>query len=309
MLSHITFRQLKAFEAVASLGSFTAAAEALHLAQPTLSIQVKKLADAVGLPLYEQVGKKIFVTAVGREVLKTTHEIFSSMSHLQMTLDNLHGIIQGTLQISAVTTAEYFAPRMLGEFRARHPGVSVSLQISHRDRVIERMRENLDDLYILGHTPQDVDVEAIAFMDNPLIVVASAHHPLAGRKKIPSIALANETFIMRERGSDTRLSIERYLAAHSIQPRIGMELLGSNEAIKQAVIGGLGIAVMSRFALAYEIALGHVTILDVVGFPINLDWQIMYPKGKQLSVVARAFCDFMVAECREIFSKEIKKEG
>ncbi|MDH4276198.1 MAG: LysR family transcriptional regulator [Gammaproteobacteria bacterium] len=306
MLRHITFRQLKAFEAVASLGSFTAAAEALHLAQPTLSIQVRKLTDAVGAPLFEQVGKRIFVTAVGREVLKTTHQIFLSMGQLRMSLDNLQGIIQGTLQISAVTTAEYFAPRMLGEFRARYPGVSVSLQIGHRDRVIERMQQNLDDLYILGHAPLELEVEPIVFMDNPLIVVAAANHPLAGQHHIPSTALANETFIMREQGSDTRLAIERYLAAQNIQPRIGMELVGSNEAIKQAVIGGLGIAVMSRFALAYEIALGHVTILDVEGFPINLDWQIMYPKGKQLSAVARRFCDFMVAECREIFSKDIR---
>jgi DNA-binding transcriptional LysR family regulator len=291
-MRHSTLRQLEVFEAIARLGSFTRAAEELYLTQPTVSMQIKKLTVAVGLPLFEQVGKKVFLTDAGRELHKTCREIFKHFSHFEMAVADLKGLKQGTLRLAVVTTAKYFAPRLLGPFCQRYPGIQVSLKVSNRERVLERLADNQDDLYILGQPPEELDAVAEPFLDNPLVVLAPANHPLAGKSKIPIAHLAAEPFLLREPGSGTRMAAERLFAAHGLHMKVRMEL-GSNEAIKQAIVGGLGVSVLSRHTLALDAPLGQLAVLDVEGFPIVRHWYVAYPRGKQLSVVAHTFLDYL----------------
>jgi len=291
-MRHSTLRQLEVFEAIARLGSFTRAAEEMFLTQPTVSMQIKKLTDAVGLPLFEQVGKKVFLTDAGHALHRTCREIFKHFSHFEMTVADLKGLKQGTLRLAVVTTAKYFAPRLLGPFCQRYPGIQVSLKVSNRERVLERLADNQDDLYILGQPPDEVDAVAEPFLDNPLVVLAPASHPLAGKKKIPLARLAEEPFLVREPGSGTRKALERLFADHGLGIQVRMEL-GSNEAIKQAIVGGLGVSVLSRHTLALDAPMGQLAILDVTGFPIERQWYVAYPAGKQLSIVASAFLDYL----------------
>jgi DNA-binding transcriptional LysR family regulator len=291
-MRHSTLRQLEVFEAIARLGSFTRAAEEMYLTQPTVSMQIKKLTEAVGLPLFEQVGKKIFLTDAGRELHQTCRGIFEHLSHFEMVTADMKGLKTGKLRLAVVTTAKYFAPRLLGMFCQQYPGVEVSLKVSNRERVLERLAGNQDDLYILGQPPEEVDVVAETFLENPLVVLAPASHALAHKKRIPLKRIAEEPFLLREPGSGTRIATERVFAEQGLKPKRRKEL-GSNEAIKQAVIGGLGISVLSRHTLALDVPSGQLVILDVQGFPIQRHWYFAYPAGKQLSIVARTFIDYL----------------
>ncbi len=290
MMRHATFRQLEVFEAIARLGSFTRASEELHLTQPTVSMQMKKLVGAVGLPLYEQFGRRIQLTEAGHELAATAREILQSLENYDMAVAEMQGLRRGKLRLTVSTTAKYFAPRMLGEFSALYPGIEVSLKVTNRQKVLDRAAENLDDLYVLCQPVSHVDLVARPFLENPLVVLAHPEHPLVGQRDIPIERLAAEPFLMREVGSGTRLSVEQAFAAHGVKLNIRMEL-GSNEAIKQAILGKLGISVLSRHTLGE--GAGEPAVLDVQGFPIVRQWHIAYPTGKQLSVVAKAFLEYL----------------
>ena len=287
-----TLRQLELFEAIARLGSFTRAAEELFLTQPTVSMQIKKLSDTVGMPLFEQVGKKIFLTDIGHELHRTCLGISEHLANFEMIAADMKGLKTGKLRLAVVTTAKYFAPRLLGTFCQQYPGVDVSLKVSNRERVLERLARNQDDLYILGQPPVDADVVAEAFLENNLVVIAPANHPLAKKKKIPLERLAKEPFLLREPGSGTRMATERKFDESGLKLKMRMEL-GSNEAIKQAVIGGLGVSVLSRHTLESDTPSKQFVVLDVKGFPIKRHWYFVYPSGKQLSIIARTFVDHL----------------
>ena len=291
-MQHTTFRQLEVFEAIARLGSFTRAAEELFLTQPTVSMQIKKLNDAVGMPLFEHVGKRVYLTEAGKALQLTCRDIFESLNHFEMLVADMQGLKQGKLRLAVVTTAKYFAPRLLGPFCKLYPGIDVSLKVSNRERLLERLASNQDDLYILGQPPEGLDVVYEPFLDNPLVVLAPNNHPLVGQRNIPLQQLAQEPFIMREPGSGTRMAVERLFQASAIDINVRMQL-GSNEAIKQAIVGGLGISVLSRHTLALHAATGQLTILDVQSFPIERQWYAVYPSGKQLSIVAHTFLEYL----------------
>lgn len=291
-MRHSTLRQLELFEAIARLGSFTRAAEELFLTQPTVSMQIKKLSDTVGMPLFEQVGKKIFLTDIGHELHRTCLGISEHLSNFEMIVADMKGLKTGKLRLAVVTTAKYFAPRLLGTFCQQYPGVDVSLKVSNRERVLERLANNQDDLYILGQPPVDADVVAEAFLENNLVVIAPANHPLAKKKRIPLERLAKEPFLLREPGSGTRMATERKFDKSGLKLKMRMEL-GSNEAIKQAVIGGLGVSILSRHTLELDTASKQFVVLDVQGFPIKRHWYFVYPAGKQLSIIARTFIEHL----------------
>jgi DNA-binding transcriptional LysR family regulator len=292
-MRHITLRQLEVFNAIVRHGSFTRAAEELFLTQPTVSMQIKKLTEAVGLPLFEQIGKKLYLTDPGCSLHKFACEIFDHFSRFQMAIADAKGLKQGVLRLAVVTTAEYFAPLMLGKFCQRYPGVDASLKVSNREQMLQRISENQDDLYIFGQPPDAIPTRAESFLENPLVVVAPLDHPLAGEKAIPLERLAEQSMLARESGSGTRMAAERLFAEHGLKMKVRMEL-GSNEALKQAVIGGLGISVLSRHTLPFEMNEAKLTLLDVQGFPIERHWYLVYPEGKQLSVVAQAFRDYLL---------------
>jgi DNA-binding transcriptional LysR family regulator len=294
MRHHTTFRQLEIFESIARLSNFTRASEELFITQPTVSMQMKKLADTVGVPLVEQVGKKVHLTADGQQLAQATREIFAILDRYMMSVAERQGLKQGKLKLMAITTASYFAPRLLGDFVKLHPGIDVSLRVTNKEQVLASMADNLDDLYLLGTPPDEIDVVATPIMDNPIVVLAAPDHPLANKKNISLERLAREPWIMREAGSGTRMAIERMFAEKGLEVRRRLEL-GSNEAIKQAILAGLGISALSCHALALHQP-GQFAVLDAKGFPILRNWYAVFPAGRQISVVARAFLDFLLAQ-------------
>lgn len=305
-IKNATFRQLQVFESIARNGSFTAAATELHLTQPTISVQIKKLSDNVGMPLFEIMGKKVHLTAVGQQLLKTCHTVFKELNEFEMTLSNIKGIKEGTLKLSGVTTVEYFAPRILGDFCRKYPGIKVSLEVTNRARVIKRIQDNMDDLYICGPIKEEIGIDDTLFLQNPLVILAAPDHRLVGQKNITIEELADEQFLMREPGCGTYLALDKLLGERKIQFKSHMEL-GSNEAIKQAVMSGLGISMLSLYALAHEIKSGEIAVLDVIGFPYMDEWHVISPKGKKLSIVAQAFYDYLLSEGRELVQSLLVK--
>ena len=294
----LTFHQLRLLLAVSREGSVSRAAQRLHLTQPTLSTQLRQLAEQVGLPLFERVGRKLHLTAAGRVVLDTAARVEQELENLDETLAELRGDVVGRLRLAVVSTAETFIPRLLGDFRRERPAVEVSLVVLNRDAVIRRLADNLDDLYIMSRPPQAPPVVATPFLSNPLVVVAAAEHPLAGRETLQIEALAAEEFVLREPGSGTRQAAEHFFAAHGLALRPRLEL-GSNEAVKQAVAGGLGLSLLSAHALAHAVDEG-IAVLRVEGTPLPTQWQVVYPAGKRLTPLAGAFLEFLRERAAEL---------
>ena len=287
-LRHATLHQLRIFSAVARHGSFARAAEALHLSPPTLSLQVKQLSETVGQPLFEQLGKKIYLTAVGQTLAAACQDIESRIERLSQDLAALQGVERGSLKIAILTTVQYTVPKLLGRFCAAHPGIEVAMFVGNRENLLQRLASNQDDLYIMGEPPVQMDVVCENFADNPLVLVAPPEHSLVGQRNIPPLRLVDEPFILREPGSGTRLTTEKFFASHGVALKNRLEV-GSNEAIKQTVAGGLGLAVVSATTVVLELALKELVLLDVQGFPLIRRWQVVYPTGKRLSAAATAF--------------------
>jgi DNA-binding transcriptional LysR family regulator len=292
---HVTLRQLAVFEAVARNGSFTRAAEELHLSQPAVSMQVKQLEENLGLPLFEQMGKKIYLTEAGRELESYAVRVSQLLDEAEAVLEEMKGVRRGSLNISVATTANYFATRLLAAFSQHNEGVTFSLDVTNRETLIRQLENNERDLVIMGKPPDGHDLDAESFMANPLVVVAPPEHPLTRKKGIPLSALAGERIVVREAGSGTRIAIERFFAERGIEFAMGMEM-SSNEAIKQAVEAGLGLGIASIHTLELELDCGRLAILDVEDFPILRHWYIVQRRGKRLSATAQAFKDFVLAE-------------
>jgi LysR family transcriptional regulator, low CO2-responsive transcriptional regulator len=300
-LNQATLHQLKVFEAAARHGSFTRAAEELFLTQPTVSMQIKQLTKSVGLPLFEQVGKRLYLTEAGRELFATCRQIFETISQFEMKVADLKGLKQGQLRLAVITTAKYFIPRLLGPFCQLYPGIDISLQVTNHEGILERMAANQDDLYIMSQVPEHLDVSYQAFLSNPLVVLAPIHHPLASEKNIPIQRLAEEPFIMREPGSGTRRAVQNLFDEQGVTVKVKLEL-GSNEAIKHAIAGGLGISVLSRHTLIEN---KDLTVLDVEHFPILRNWYMVYPTGKQLSIVARTYFEYLLESAKQFSTQTI----
>lgn len=305
-LKHGTLPQLSVFEAVARLGSFTKAAEELYMAQPTVSVQMKKLAETVGLPLIEQIGKSMHLTEAGRVLQAACGDLFGNLARVEQELADIRGMRCGRLQLAVSTPGKYFAPRMLAEFVKRHPNLDVSLQIHNQADLLERMSKNLDDLYIFSSPPDDVDIVTQVILPNPVVPYAHADHPLARERRVPFERFATEPFLMREPGSGTRAIVRKVFADHDCEPKVRMEL-STNEAIKQAIIAGLGVSIMSRYTLGLDVTHEQLAVLDVEGFPIERNWVFAYPVGKQLPVVAQSFMDFTRKEARALVFDHLSK--
>lgn len=293
---NITFRQLRLFLALADTGSVSAAARQMHVTQPTASMQLREVSEAVGVPLYEVIARRVHLTDAGLDLADTARRMTALWDDFEQRVSATQGLTRGRLRVAVVSTAKYFIPRMLGRFCERYPEVDVSFEVLNRDHVVERLRANLDDLYVMSMPPSDLLLEDLTLMPNPLVVIAPDVHPLAGRSGIALADLAGERFILRERGSGTRMATEAAFSAQGFHPAKVLEL-GSNEAIKESVAGHLGVAVLSRHALGGSTGFapvdGAVVELDVQGFPIDSQWHLVWPKGKQLSPIARVFRDHL----------------
>ncbi|MEY3218983.1 MAG: hypothetical protein RIT27_340 [Pseudomonadota bacterium] len=292
---HITFRQLKVFLAVARHLSFTRAAEILNLTQPAVSMQVKQLEESVGLPLLERMGKKIYLTDAGKLLREFAKEIIRQLEEIEEQVDQFKGLKAGKLRIAVATTANYFAPHLLATFIKIYPDISVSLHVTNRKGLIQHLEDNDIDLVIMGQPPEEMSEElnAKAFMQNPLVMIAPPNHSLVKRKHIPLKELQDQIFLVRERGSGTRNAMERHFKERELVLSTGMEM-STDEAIKQGVQAGLGLGIVSRHTIQMELEMQKLSILSVKSFPIVRHWFIVHRSGKCLSPVAQAFWVFIL---------------
>ena len=292
---HATLQQLRLFAAVAEHKSVTRAAEEVHLTQPAVSIQVKRLEAKVGMPLIEHIGKELHLTVAGEEVFDAAKDVLERLSDLETTLNDQRGEVSGPLNIHVVSSGKYFMPHLLGSFVRRYPKVEPRLEITNRASLLSSLAKNQSDLYIMGQPPEGVSVVEYPFLENILVVVARPDHPLAGKKKIPLAKIAKERFVGRESGSGTRKAVEKLFHDKGLDISAYIEL-DSAEGIKQGVIGGLGIGVLSKHSLRLELDAGELVILDVQGFPLRRRWYVSHREGKRLSRAAQLFLQYLQEE-------------
>ncbi len=285
---HVTFRKLRLFLALAETGSVSRAAAAMHVTQPTASAQLKEVTEAVGLPLYEVISKRVHLTDAGRQLAQTARAMLAEWEAFEQHVDLVKGLSRGRLRVAAVSTAKYFIPRLIGSFCRLHPAIDVSLEVLNRDGVVARLRDNRDDIYIMS-MPPELDLEDEVFMENPLVVIAARGAKLG--RSLSLAQLKDQRFILREPGSGTRMATDRHFAKRRFRPDVRLEL-GSNEAIREAVAGGLGLGVISRHALQVG---KDIRVLDVEGFPISSRWHVVHPRAKHLSPIAAAFRAHLLA--------------
>jgi len=302
---NVSFRQLRLFKALAETGSVTAAARVMHVTQPTASMQLRELSNSIGMPLFEFVGKKIYLTEAGKALASSAQTISQEWESLEQTISAMKGLKTGTLRISVVSTAKYFIPSLVGSFSSNYPDVDIALEVLNRDAVVARLEKNMDDMAIMTQPPANLDIEDEIFLDNPLVCIAAKDHPLTN-KKINLRQLANEYFVMREIGSGTRMSCDMFFRQTKMTPKIRLTL-GSNEAIKHAVGAGLGLSIVSVHSLNEHDLKDMVSILDLDDFPIKSQWHIVTLKGRKLSPIAKIFHDHLLNKSSEISSNANQK--
>ena len=307
-IRHVTLRQLQVFEAVARHLSFSRAAGELHLSQPGVSMQIREIEQSAGLPLFERVGKKVFVTEAGRHLLATARGVLGSLKDAEAALDALKGLRGGLISIAVVSTARYFAPYLLARFRKLHPEVELRLAVDNREAVAVLLTDNAVDLAIMGRAPKTHDAVAEAFASHPLVIVAAPDHPLAARRGIPVAAIASEAFLVREPGSGTRSAMQQFFDEHGVAPRVAMEM-SSNETIKQAVMAGMGVSFISRHTVGFELQHRRLVLLDVRGLPVMREWNVVHLAAKRLSPSAYAFKSYVLAHGRDIVHAYAGVEG
>jgi LysR family transcriptional regulator, low CO2-responsive transcriptional regulator len=298
---NITFRQLQIFESVAQHLSYTRAAEVLYLTQPAVSMQIKQLESEVAMPLFERMGKSLFLTEAGDELLVYARNISQQLIEVNDVLDELRGSKKGRLNIAVATTATSFSLKLLGEFYKRFPGANITLDVTNRASLLNHLGNNSIDMVIMGQPPEGLDVEAESFMDNPLVVISPKEHELVGKKNIPLKVLQQETFIMREHGSGTRIAMERFFEESGYSISSVMEM-SSNEAINEAVEAGLGLGIVSKDTLELKLKMGQLKILDVESFPIMRHWYLVHRKGKRFTALMTAFKNLVQQESKEILN-------
>jgi DNA-binding transcriptional LysR family regulator len=292
-IQHVSLRQLRVFESAATHQSFSKAAEILHLTQPGVSMHIKELETSVGLPLFERIGRKLYVTEAGQELLARAREILRALKDAEDTLDGLRGLRRGRINLAVVSTAKYFVPQLLAQFGKDFPELEIRLTVNNRDSVIDQLVANEVDLAIMGRSPQSLNTVAEPFAKNPHVIIAAPDHELAGQRRIRVDTMAKHKFIVREPGSGTRLAMQQFFEASKVTCNVGMEM-ASNETIKQAVMAGMGLSFISRHTIDLEIQTQRLVVLDVRGTPVVRQWHVAHLAKKRLSPTAVAFKEFVL---------------
>jgi len=285
---------LRTFEAVAQHLSISRAAAELHLTQPAVSMQLKQLEEQIGLQLLQQAGRRMSLTDAGQELRGYAISIAAQMTELGAAMEKFRSRERGVLRLAVVSTANYFLPKTIAAFTSLHPGVRISLDVVNREAVLSALVDSRADLAITGQPPEGAYVTGKHFMDNPLVVIANPSHALASGSGIALNRLADEVLVLRESGSGTRATVERYLAERKVAYRPGCEL-SSNEAVKQAVQAGLGIGIVPAQTVQLELETKRLIVLDVEGFPLLRKWFIVHRNDKRLSAVAEGFKTLLLA--------------
>ncbi|KXF80591.1 LysR family transcriptional regulator [Enterovibrio coralii] len=295
---HLTLRQLNIFQAVATHSSYTRAAEELHLTQPAVSMQIKQLEDNIGLPLFEQLGKSLFLTTAGEELLGYCERISQQLRDAEDAFANMKSLSNGKLSITVASTANYFAAKLLAAFSQQHPDITIRLNVTNRENLLKDLKFNNCDLAIMGKPPAELDLSATIFMENPLVAIAPINHPFCQAQKIPLETIAKEPMVVREQGSGTRFSIEKFFHNKGMALNIAAEMTAS-EAIKQAVSAGLCLGIVSKHTIELELESKRLCVLDVEDFPILRNWYLVHRKEKRLSPIAEAFQEFVLGNSDE----------
>lgn len=290
-----TIRQLEVLAALGREASITAAAARLHLTQPAVSMQLRQLEEAIGLPLFEHVGRGLRITEAGVALCAHADEILSRLDDFEQLMLAMKGVRQGRVRLGIVSTAKYFVPKLLALFLKAHPGVEFRLTVHNREQIIQQLRGYAIDLGVMGTPPDGMDFDGQAFAPNPLAILAGTSHPLSRRRGIEPDELRAERFIVREPGSGTRKAMERFFAESGIDPPRAMEA-DSNETIKQAVMAGIGIGFLSLHTARAELAEGRIAMLDVQGLPMRRQWFVVRVSGRRLSPAASEFREFLLRE-------------
>jgi DNA-binding transcriptional LysR family regulator len=301
-MKNATLRQLKVFESVARLNSFSRAAEELHLTQPAVSTQIKKLEEHAGNALFEQFGKKIYLTQAGTELLEISRAIIAQFEAAEHAMTQFRGVTGGRLNVGVISAGDYFFPHLLVEFVRRHPGVTLNFTVHNREDLLARITENLTDLAIMVRPPTDLDTVNQAFAPHPYVIVAAPGHPLVGERGIARSRVTREPFIVREKGSDTWKSMEESFGGDIGDINVAMQIR-STETIKQAVIAGMGVSFLSAHTIAKEIQAASLAVLDVEGFPVMLNWYVVHRRNKRLPPVAQAFKDFLLSDAATLMEQ------
>lgn len=305
LVRHATLRQLQVFEAIARLNSFTRAAEELHLTQPTVSMQVKKLVDALDIALFEQIGRQVFLTQAGEILYEAAQDILQKLESTEERIKNLKGFAGGRIKLSVISSAQYFVPKVIHDFVGVYPEVSVAMMVGNKEQLVERILKNEDDFYILGQPPEDLNVESFQLAPNPLVFVANKAHPLAAKRKIKLEEMQEVPLLMREKGSGMRTHVESVFTKRHYKPNIKM-ILGGNEVVRLGLLQNLGVTVAAVATLMEEIERGDIVVLDVEGFPIHRNWYLVYSKGKSLSRAAQKLIELLKLEA-QILTKSLQK--
>lgn len=307
-MKNVTLRQLRVFVSVARHLSFARAAEELHLTPPAISMQVKELEEQVGLPLFDRSGRSVSLTTVGEYVLAHAKRVLAVMKDAEDMVARFRGLQGGELNIGMVSTAKYFLPRLLALFRAEHPNVEVRLHVGNNREQLVRLMQNHDvELTVMGRPPKEMATRAEPFAMHPHVLVTSAQHPFTQMERVPAALLAREGFIVREQGSGTRAALEEFMEEHRLGLHVVMEM-ASNEAIKQAVMAGMGVSLLSLHTLGLELEHGLIATPEVEGLPVMRRWHVVHNLAKTLSPAAEAF-RYFILERGEAFLAEHFPDG
>lgn len=293
---NLTLRQMRSLLAIEQTGKISSAANSLGLTGPAVTMQLKQAEEEIGLQMFDRTSEGMRPTAAGQAVLDAAHAMQERLRVLEEELIAFKGGRRGTLKLGAVSTAKYFAPRMIAAFQRQNPDIDIDLFIGNRAKTIEAIRHQTIDIALMGRPPRDIEVEAALFGDHPLVIVAPPDHRLARKRDISKEEIAAEKFLIREPGSGTRISLEVFFAdVPGKLENLGAEM-GSNETIKQAVMAGLGVAFISAHTIEQELQLGRLVILDVAGMPIRRQWFSVCRADRTQSPAMRIFQDFLIRE-------------
>lgn len=294
-MKNATLRQLKTFAVVARRLSFSRAAEELYLTQPAVSEQIKQLEAHAGSALFEKLGKKIFLTDAGQEMVQYSADIIDQFARAEEAMLRVRKSAGNRLKVGMITAGGYLFPHLIGTFMRRHPGIELEVAVQNRQELLQRMDDNLTDVVVLVGDSKNPLIRCTPFAPHPFVIVAAPDHPLAGERSVPLSALASERFLVREKGSDTWNSMKLNFLGQ-LGSRLATLEIQSTEAIKQAVIAGLGVSFISAYTIGAEVQSGLLTVIDVAGFPVTDHWQVAHRSDKQLPGIAIAFKQFLMEE-------------
>lgn len=301
LLMNITLHQLKAFQAVSKFQSITKAAEAMSMTQPAVSIQLKNLQEQFEVPLTEIIGKRIHITEFGQELVDTADRIFGEIGQIEEKMLELKGLLGGKIRISAVSTGKYIIPYLMADFMKLHPHVEISLEVSNRYNVLAHLQENTTDLALVSLWPEELDLESIHLAENKWYLACSPEKKEAYASAIQEGKWGKVPFLLREKGSGTRTMMEKFFQERDIHVESNLEL-ATNEAVKQAVMAGLGASLLSNFSMAQEIKEGRISLLELPGLPLKADWKLIWLKQKKHSPAVKAFIRWLSENRKKVLS-------